>query len=117
MRIALTFFSILRMPISNILICAAEAEKAGFEYISLAESFYRDASVLASAIASNTKKIKLGSSIYPTATRTPFQIAMASATLDEISNGRLAFIGLGIGYRNRIERYFGLKLSCLNHCQ
>jgi len=50
--------------------------------------------VLASAIASNTKKIKLGSSIYPTATHTPFQIAMASATLDEISNGRLGFIGI-----------------------
>jgi 5,10-methylenetetrahydromethanopterin reductase len=111
MRIALTFFSILRIPISDILICATEAEKAGFEYISLAESFYRDASVLACAIASNTKKIKLGSSIYPTATRTPFQIAMASATLDEISNGRLGFIGLGIGYRNRIERYFGLKIE------
>jgi hypothetical protein len=60
MRIALTFFSVLRMPISDIIFCAIEAEGAGFEYVSLAESFYRDASVLASAIANNTKKIKIG---------------------------------------------------------
>ncbi len=99
------------MPISDIIHCATVAERAGFEYVSLAESFYRDASVLASAIASNTKRIKMGSSIYPISTRTPFQIAMASATLDEISNGRLGFIGLGIGYRDRIERYFGLKIE------
>lgn len=111
MRIALTFFSILRMPISDIIFCAIEAEGAGFEYVSLAESFYRDAAVLASAIASKTNKIKMASSIYPISTRTPFQIAMASATLDELSNGRLGFIGLGTGYRDRIERYFGLKIE------
>lgn len=111
MRIALTFFSVLRMPISDIIFCALEAEEAGFEYVSLAESFYRDASVLASAIASHTKKIKIGSSIYPIFTRTPFQIAMASATLNELSGGRIGFVGLGVGYRDRIERYFGLKIG------
>jgi 5,10-methylenetetrahydromethanopterin reductase len=111
MRIALTFFSVLRMPISDIISCAIEAEDAGFEYVSLAESFYRDASVLASAIASKTTKIKLGSSVYPIPTRTPFQIAMATATLDELSNGRVGFIGLSIGYRARIEQYFGLKIK------
>jgi 5,10-methylenetetrahydromethanopterin reductase len=111
MRLALTFFSVLRMPISDIISCAIEAERAGFEYISLAESFYRDASVLSAAIASKTANIKLGSSIYPISTRTPFQIAMATATINELSNGRVGFIGLGIGYRARIEQYFGLKIE------
>src|SRR5919204_3803806 len=110
-RLALTFYSVLRMPLSDIIFCAIQAERAGFEYISLAESFYRDASVLASAIASKTTKIRLGSSVYPIPTRTPFQIAMATATLDELSNGRVGFIGLGIGYKTRIEQYFGLKIE------
>ncbi|MGA8912216.1 MAG: LLM class flavin-dependent oxidoreductase [Nitrososphaeraceae archaeon] len=59
----------------------------------------------------STANIKIGSSIYPISTRTPFQIAMATATLNELSNGRIDFIGLGIGYRARIEQYFGLKVE------
>lgn len=110
-RLALTFYSVLRMPISDIIFCASEAERGDFEYISVAESFYRDASVLSSAITNNTTKIKLGSSIYPILTRTPFQIAMAAATLNEISKDRIGFIGLGVGYRARIEQYFGLKIK------
>ena len=107
----MTFYSVLKMPISDIISCSIEAERAGFEYISVAESFYRDASVLSSAIATNTTKIKLGSSVYPIPTRTPFQIAMANATLNEGSNGRVGFIGLGVGYKARIEQYFGLRIE------
>jgi 5,10-methylenetetrahydromethanopterin reductase len=110
-RLALTFYSVLRMPISDIIFCASEAERADFEYISVAESFYRDASVLSSTITNNTAKIKLGSSVYPIPTRTPFQIAMSAATLNEVSNDRVGFIGLGVGYRARIEQYFGLKIK------
>lgn len=109
MRLALTFYSVLKMPIEDIILCSIAAEKAGFEFISMAESFYRDASVLAAAIASRTKTVKFGSSIFPIYTRTPFQIAMASATLNEFSGGRLGFIGLGTGYRKRIETFFGIK--------
>ena len=111
MRLALTFYSVLRMPIADIISCSAVAEKAGFEYISMAESFFRDASVLATAIASKTNRVKFGSSIFPLPTRTPFQIAMAIATLNEFSKGRIGFIGLWTGYRSRIEKYFGLKIE------
>src|ERR671938_859441 len=110
-RLALTFYSVLKMPIPDMIFCAAEAERAEFEYVSVAESFYRDALVLSSAIATNTTKIKLGSSVYPIPTRTPFQIAMAAATLNELSNERVGFIGLGVGYRARIEQYFGFKIK------
>lgn len=109
MNLALTFYSVLKMPISDIISCTVAAEKAGFSHVSLAESFYRDAAVLGTAIATNTKKIKFGSSIFPIPTRTPFQIAMATATLNEISHNRIGFIGLGVGYRSRIEKYFGIK--------
>jgi 5,10-methylenetetrahydromethanopterin reductase len=111
MKLALTFYSVLRMPIVDIISCSTEAEKAGLEYISMAESFYRDASVLAAAIASKTNSVKFGSSIFPIPTRTPFQIAMATATLNEFSGGRVGFIGLGTGYRSRIEKYFGVKIE------
>lgn len=110
-RLSLTFYSVLRMPISDMIFCAAEAERANFEYVSVAESFYRDASVLSSAIAANTTKIKLGSSVYPIPTRTPFQIAMAAATLNEVSNERVGFVGLDIGYKARIEQCFGLRVK------
>lgn len=109
--LALTFYSVLRMPIADILDCAQAAEDAGFEYISVAESFYRDGAALAGAIALRTRKIKLGSSVFPIYTRTPFQLAMATATLDELSEGRVGYLGLGVGYRYRTESYFGLKLE------
>lgn len=37
--------------------------------------------------------------------------AMATATLNELSNERVGFIDLGVGYRARIEQYFGLKIE------
>ncbi|MGI0073418.1 MAG: LLM class flavin-dependent oxidoreductase [Nitrosotalea sp.] len=111
MKLALTFYSVLKMPMHDIISCAVAAEKAGFKYISMAESFYRDAFVLATAIAGQTTKVKYGSSIIPIHTRTPFQIAMATATFNEFSNGRVGFIGLGVGYRSRIEKFFGVKME------
>jgi len=108
-RLGLTFYSVLRMPIEDILQCASEAEKSGFGYVTVAESFYRDGFSLASSIAERTRKIKLGTSVMPIYTRTPFQIAMGTATLNEISHGRVAFLGLGIGYSSRTEQYFGVK--------
>ncbi len=109
MKLALTFFSVLKMPIDDIVACSVAAEKAGFSHIAIAESFYRDGFALASAIASNTRRVNFGTSVMPIYTRTPFQIAMGAATLNEISHGRMGFLGLGVGYRNRTEQYFGIK--------
>jgi 5,10-methylenetetrahydromethanopterin reductase len=105
----LTFYSVLRMSVKDILQCAVVAEKNGFGYVAVAESFYRDGFALASAIAENTKKISFGTSVMPIYTRTPFQLAIGTATLNEISNGRVGFLGLGVGYASRTEQYFGVK--------
>jgi 5,10-methylenetetrahydromethanopterin reductase len=110
-KLALMFFSVLSMPIDDIVACSVAAENAGFSHVAVAESFYRDGFVLASAIASKTNRVKFGTSVMPIYTRTPFQLAMGAATLDEISHGRVGFLGLGVGYRNRTERYFGIKQS------
>lgn len=107
-KLALMFQSVLRMPIKDIIECSIAAEKAGFGYIAVAESFYRDGFALASAIASRTHSVRFGTSVMPIYTRTPFQIAMGTATLHELSHGRVAFIGLGVGYRSRAEQYFGI---------
>jgi len=109
LKLALMFFSVLKMPIDDIVACSVAAEGAGFSHITVAESFYRDGFALASAIASNTNKVNLGTSVIPIYTRTPFQIAMGASTLNEISHGRVGFLGLGVGYRNRTEQYFGIK--------
>jgi alkanesulfonate monooxygenase SsuD/methylene tetrahydromethanopterin reductase-like flavin-dependent oxidoreductase (luciferase family) len=36
---------------------------------------------------------------------------MATGTFNEFCNGRVGFIGLGIGYKARVEQYFGLKIA------
>jgi hypothetical protein len=90
-KLALTFYSVLRMPIADILRCAGAAEEAGFGFISVAESFYCDGAALAAAIACNTGTIRLGTSVFPIYTRTPFQLAMAIATLDEFWIGRMGY--------------------------
>lgn len=110
-NLALTFYSVLRMPIADILECAKAAELAGFGYISVAESFYRDGAALGAAIACHTRTIRMGSSVFPIYTRTPFQLAMATATLDELSRGRVGYLGLGLGYRNRVADYFGIAIE------
>jgi len=109
--LALTFYSVLRMPVADIIECAKAAEKAGFRYISVAESFYRDGAVLAAALASNTTEVRFGTSVFPIYTRTPFQLAMATATLQEVSGGRIGYLGLGVGYRSRTENYFGIRIE------
>lgn len=101
-------FSVLKMPLDDIVTCSVAAEEAGFSHVTVAESFYRDGFVLASTIASSTAKVKFGTSVMPIYTRTPFQLAMGAATLYEVSHGRMGFLGLGVGYRSRTEQYFGI---------
>jgi 5,10-methylenetetrahydromethanopterin reductase len=96
---------------ADILQCARAAEEAGFGFISVAESSYRDWAAVAAAIACDSRAIRLGTSVFPIYTRTPFQLAMAMAILDETSIGRMGYLGLGLGYGHRTEDYFGIKIE------
>lgn len=75
-------------------------ETMGVEYIWVADEIpsspYRDPFVTMTALALNTKKVKLGTAITNPYTRHPTHIAAALLSIDEISNGR-AVIGLGPG--------------------
>lgn len=110
-NLAVTFYSVLRMPITDIIQCARAAERAGFAYVSVAESFYRDGPMLATAMASKTSTIRFGTSVFPIYTQSPFHLAMYLATLHELSKARVGYLGLGVGYRSRTQTYFGITME------
>ncbi len=71
------------------------AEENGFESVWVAESrLARDALIPMAAIATDTKRIKVGAGVINTWTRNAALIAQTFATLDELSDGRV-MLGLG----------------------
>jgi alkanesulfonate monooxygenase SsuD/methylene tetrahydromethanopterin reductase-like flavin-dependent oxidoreductase (luciferase family) len=71
------------------------AEHAGFGAFWKGESNSTDPFVMLSAVASRTKKIKLGTAIYHIYGRSPVTLGIQSATLQDLSGGRL-LLGLGV---------------------
>ncbi len=71
------------------------AEQAGFGAFWKGESNSTDPFVMLSAVASRTKKIKLGTAIYHIYGRSPVTLGIQSATLQDLSGGRL-LLGLGV---------------------
>ena len=68
---------------------------------------FADPWIALTAIACNTKKIRLGPLITPIPRRRPWKVAREAATLDHVSKGRLV-LGLGIGAPPDVEfEYFG----------
>jgi 5,10-methylenetetrahydromethanopterin reductase len=79
------------------------AEELGYGTYWLPEDyFYRGPFVVASAIASNTRKLKTGVGVVNPYTRHPALTAMEFAALDELSEGR-AVLGVGGGLRYWVE--------------
>lgn len=77
---------------------ATMAEQNGLQDLWYAdEKFYRDPYVSLAYIAARTRTIRLGSCVSDPFTRHPALIAMAAATLDELSGGR-AVLGMGAGF-------------------
>lgn len=71
------------------------AEQAGFGAFWKGESNSTDPFVMLSAVAARTKKIKLGTAIYHIYGRSPVTLGIQSATLQDLSGGRL-LLGLGV---------------------
>ena len=100
------------------------AEDLGLDAIWMAEShFDPDRAVLSSpmvvgaAIAGRTKRIKIGTAVHVLPLGNPLRTAEETASLDQISNGRLdygvgrsglpgAYEGYGIAYSESRERFF-----------
>ncbi len=79
------------------LACAQEAEAAGWDGFFVWEAVWStDAWVLLGAIAARTTRIRLGTMLTPISRMRPWKLASETATLDNLSRGRLILsVGLG----------------------
>lgn len=86
---------------------SAEAEAAGWDAIFVAEMIYGpDAWVLLTGAAMRTERIKLGTLLSPVARMRPWKIASETATLDQISDGRV-ILAVGLGALETGYKEFG----------
>lgn len=77
------------LPVQDYVAYAKLAEDAGFDQFWVSDDlFLRSAPVILSAVAIATERIQIGTCILNPYTLHPAEIAMLSATLDELSNGR-----------------------------
>jgi len=77
------------LPVQDYVTYAKVAEEAGFDQFWVSDDlFLRSAPVILSAVAIATERIEIGTCILNPYTIHPAEIAMLSATLDELSNGR-----------------------------
>jgi 5,10-methylenetetrahydromethanopterin reductase len=79
---------------------ATTAEETGFSALFLPEIAGREAFSSLAALAGETASIELGTGVVTAVARRPLTTAMAAATVDECSHGRLV-LGLGAGPAGR----------------
>ncbi|MBW8012783.1 MAG: LLM class flavin-dependent oxidoreductase [Chloroflexi bacterium] len=81
---------------------ATRADQLGYDAVSLPETWAHDATVLLGEIALKTEQIRIGTGILGIWGRSAAQIAMASTTLNVMSNGRF-MLGLGSSTKQLTE--------------
>jgi F420-dependent oxidoreductase-like protein len=89
---------------------ALTAERLGYDSVWTAESYGSDALTPLTWYGARTKRIKLGTSVVQMAARTPAATAMAAATLDHLSGGRL-ILGLGVSGPQVVEGWYGVPFA------
>ncbi len=94
------------MPLENrretILRLATGADRLGYDGFFLPETWSYDTTVLLAEAAVRTERIGLGSGVLGVWGRSPGQIAMAAATLHDLSRGRFT-LGLGASTKQLTE--------------
>ncbi len=85
------------LEVRTLVSLAVEAESAGWDGVFMADTVWGiDPWVTLSAIASRTQRVRLGTMITPLSRRRPWKIASETATLDNLSYGRVVLpVGLG----------------------
>lgn len=86
---------------------AQTAEDRGYHSVWYPEANRRDVFMVLGQIARETESIRLAPGITPVYARVPVQLAMAAATLDEVSDGR-AMVGLGASSDITVENWYGI---------
>jgi len=109
MKIDIEFNSGAQLPMDAIPELARLAEANGFDCAWGGEANNKDPTVMLSAIAAVTTRLKIGSAIYHILGRTPATLALQAVGLDELSCGRFL---LGIGSSNpTIAKWHGQVLD------
>ena len=82
-------------------------EGVGVDVVWVAEAYGYDAATRLGYLAARTRRVELGSGIFPIYSRTPALLAQTIAGLDELSDGR-AILGLGASGPQVIEGWHGV---------
>ncbi len=86
------------------------AESLGYDSTYVTHVAGRDSLTVLAAYAAATERIKLGTGVLPIYSRTPVSTAQTSATIDEVSDGRM-IIGLGVSHRVAVEGWYGASID------
>ena len=87
-----------------------EAEQAGIQQIWMTQSVgMLDTLTLFAAVATQTTRIRLGTSIVPVYPRHPLVMALQAATINDLAPGRLR-LGVGTSHRHIMENIYGLSM-------
>ena len=92
---------------SEIVDCARLAESLGYDSVWMAEGHGGDQFAVLSAVAAQTERVMLGTCISSVFVRSAPTIALAAATVDQISGGRF-ILGLGSSHKVQVEPEHGL---------
>jgi F420-dependent oxidoreductase-like protein len=87
-----------------------EAERLDVDFVWSHESWGLDAATPLAYMAARTSRIRLGSGIMQTGTRTPALLAMTSLSLASMSRGRFV-LGLGVSGPQVIEGWHGIRFD------
>jgi probable F420-dependent oxidoreductase len=102
---------ILSQPLIADQIEAAQlAEANGFDSVWATEFFHQNGLVRMTALAVATERVKIGSAIVNSFTRTPVLTASGIMDIDEISGGR-AILGLGSGTRSMNSKWYSVPFD------
>jgi alkanesulfonate monooxygenase SsuD/methylene tetrahydromethanopterin reductase-like flavin-dependent oxidoreductase (luciferase family) len=94
-------------PVRDIVELSPRIEGAGFGAFWKGESNSTDPFVLLSAIGARTKTLKLGTAIYHIYGRSPVTLGIQSATLQDLTGGRL-LLGLGVANKTIASWHTGV---------
>src|SRR5262249_38112125 len=95
------------LPPADIVECVKLADELGYESAWVAEGHGGDQCAILAACAAVTRRIKLGPSISSVFVRSATTIAMAAATVDQLSGGRF-ILGLGSSHKVQVEPEHGI---------
>jgi probable F420-dependent oxidoreductase len=95
---------------TEIVDCVKLAEGLGYESAWVAEGHGGDQFAVLAACAMQTSRIMLGTGITSVFVRTAPTIAMAAATVDDLSNGRF-ILGIGSSHRVQVEAEHGVAYA------